>query len=144
MFTRWSGRVPTDAATPGCSSSRHNPIHKQELGTGDGDWLSERRRLCVAKDRAMKGEKRGIFETQGHTWIWEAAVASGAKLLHPSLRHPLPLSPPPRLPQSHHPITPGHPRLTFTQTAMLFSAHEVKEKDKKPHLIINLFSPSGL
>lgn len=69
MFPRWSGRVPTDAATPGWSSSRHSPIHKQEPDTGDGDWLPDRRRLCVAEERAMKGEERGIFETQGHTLI---------------------------------------------------------------------------
>lgn len=50
-FPPWSGRVPTDAATPGSSSSRHNPIHKQELHTGDGDWLPDLRRWCSTRER---------------------------------------------------------------------------------------------
>lgn len=121
MFPRWSGRVPADAAVPGSSSSRNNPIHKQELDTGDGDWLPDPPRACVAKERREKGGTGGISVDcrvihgcggagGGGSGVQEADVASRTKLLPPSLRHSHPPHPPP--PPTIPSSSPAkHPRL---------------------------------
>lgn len=108
---RWSGCVPTDAATPGSSSSRNNPIHKQEPGTGDGDWLSR-------PAASMRGKREG---DEGGGWSVKRRVVCGSEATRVRLGDPgvrrgeqnqtsasLAASsstpPPPLQPDSHNPI----------------------------------------
>lgn len=66
--------MPTNAVVPASPLllllSRRNPIHKQDLKTGDGDWFPERcvsvcTSLCVCM--CVK-EKEGKMEQEGGRW----------------------------------------------------------------------------
>lgn len=76
MLPPWSGRVPADAALPGSSSSsRHTPIHKQEVHAGGGGGGGVGSQTCagVARDRGMTEGWRRVCGRQGARWIDEAA-----------------------------------------------------------------------